>query len=350
MKGNQKSKMKAVEPKTIIDIKQKYLKINDSTTISIASNDKFDAQNNIITWGCNIGTIKGFGKRITFISPNFKGMAIIEAKITDKDNNVYAESVKILVYKQLIMLKADDFGYKRKAYSVLALARRFKKMILSRGVSGRFRSKSRWKKFTDFVVEKEIKASLGLIGNFLENNNIGFISYTKKLLQTGFFEIFNHGYDHKRIILDQETGVESCEFKNTQYEYQKSHILKTQELVKNKLKLNIHTFGAPENAIDDTTNRVISEINNIKVWYFGLNNSDKLTLPRVSNIEFPFFHPNYLKFKANYNCDKPYLVLQIHPTSWNKKRFDEFKKIIEYLIAMDVTFINPYEYYLLTTN
>ena len=123
-------------------------------------------------------------------------------------------------------------------------------------------------------------------------------------------------------------------------------MLKTQNLAKEKLGITLHTFGAPGNKIDENTVKVIDELDDIKVWYYGLKESSKMVLNRTVNIESPTGNPNYQKFINNYKPQNNYLALQIHPNRWDDTKFDEFKKIIDYLIGEGFTFIKPYEYYL----
>ncbi|MBK7981504.1 MAG: hypothetical protein IPK06_16165 [Ignavibacteriae bacterium] len=107
------------------------------------------------------------------------------------------------------------------------------------------------------------------------------------------------------------------------------------------------TFGAPGNAIDEITNDVINNTNDIKIWFFGNKNSSKMILERKSEIEFPYGFPDYQKFLNNYLPNDSVLTFQLHPNMWDSLKFDEFKKCLEYLESQNVTFITPNEYYFL---
>ena len=140
-------------------------------------------------------------------------------------------------------------------------------------------------------------------------------------------------------------GEKFHEFWKTSYADQKKHLLKTQDLAKEKLGITLHTFGAPGNAMDDNTLKVIEECDDIMVLFFGSDNFSKLDLKRFSSIEYPTHNPDFQKFQLNYDAEKPYQVFQGHPNSWDEQRFTEFTKIIDFLVQNEVTFINPYEYY-----
>lgn len=298
----------------------KLLRIQDSTTVDINIADYNDS-NFVINWSTNIGNIKGVGDKVRYIAPNNKGLAIIKTEITDRYNDTYTDSIEILIYKQLIFLKADDLVFDN-----------------SNIVS------ARWRSFINFIELKKIKGSLGLIGNSLEKGNNAYYSYLRNVAAYGYFEIWNHGYNHLLNGIDGN-GDKFHEFWNTSYEYQKEHLIKTQYLAKEKLNITLHTFGAPGNGIDNNTLEAIEEIGDLNVWYFGLENYSKLNLMRFVEIEYPVHNPDFQKFQTNYDEQKLYIALQIHPNSWDENRFSEFKNIIEFLIQNDVTFITPYEYY-----
>lgn len=302
------------------NIHDKLLRIQDSTTIEISvpiGTDSCWA----VKWTTNIGYIKMKGSKIIYYAPDFKGTAEVKVEIKDSNNNIHTNFTEILIFKQLIFLKADDV--------------RFNPInIIS----------EQWQSFINYIKSKNIKASLGLIGDSLEKGNDAYYSYLKDLVEKGNFEIWNHGYNHilNGINVDGEIYHE---FWNTSLEYQKEHLLMTQNLAQENLGITLHTFGAPGNAIEDMTLVAIEEVDDIKVWFFGLEEFTNLNLQRLAEIEFPTHNPDFQQFINNYDAQKAYLTLQIHPNTWDGDRFSEFKNIIDFLILHEVTFINPYEYY-----
>jgi peptidoglycan/xylan/chitin deacetylase (PgdA/CDA1 family) len=209
----------------------------------------------------------------------------------------------------------------------------------------------RWRRFFEYIEEKNIKASVGIIGDVLErdldsikaNNLID--DYLKNASKRDTFEFWNHGYNH-------ECDSNIAEFFNTSYEYQKEHLLRTQDLVKEKLNLTMHAFGAPCSRMDNNTLRALEDAN-ITILFFGegLSSDKLLILPLTScRIDKNGVHiPNYKSFVDDYysfNCSKTdYLLLQMHPGEWDDDSFEQFKKIIDFLIEQNATFIKPYEYY-----
>lgn len=226
---------------------------------------------------------------IVYYAPNKKGIALIELNITDSDSNNYNQLFTIKIFQQLIILKADDFTYDYKN-------------VLS----------SRWQRFIDFIASKKIKASLGIIGNSINYGNNEFYKTIKEIDHSGYFEFWNHGYSHKLDAINIQRK-KYCEFQGTPVEYQTAHLLRTQNLAKERLGINLHAFCAPGNAIDKNTNKAIDAIPELDMWFFGLNGSSKLVLQRDVEIEFPAHYPDYQKFLKNYRSEEEYLVLQIHP-------------------------------------
>ncbi|UCF64393.1 MAG: DUF2334 domain-containing protein [bacterium] len=311
-----------LEPKLSIHLEKKLLKIKDSTFIELKPAGVIDSVMRV-DWSASMGVIRGEGIRATYNAPDQVGSSIIQGKVFYQSGKVFYVSCELLIYKQLIFLKADDLINDNS--SVVSL---------------------RWMTFLNYIKTKRIKASLGLIGNSLESGNTLYCAYIKTVINSGYFEIWNHGYNHLLNSIDNE-GQTVCEFYGTSYEFQKDHIVRTQNLAKEKLGITLHTFGAPGNAYNENTLKALEEVPDIKIWYFGLEDFSRLALRRLGEIEYIVGFPDFDRFMTNYDPEKLYLVLQIHPNNWDEKMFEEFNKIIEFLIQNNVTFINPYEYYTL---
>lgn len=310
----------ALEANQVLFTFRKALKIKDTTIVHVDIKSLIDTSVTI-QWFSNAGLIEGSGKTVKYIAPDKNVLDKIGVCIQDSNHTVVEDSTLILVYKQLVILKADDM-----VFDTVTV------------ISGR------WRRFIDFINSKKIKAGLGLVGNSLTKGNLEYYTYLRKLVNSGSFELWNHGYNHI-VGAVNEKGDVYCEFMNTPYEYQKQHLIQTQKLAKEKLNTTLHTFGAPANAVDDNTIRALDEIKELKVWFFGHSTPGKLVLPRDMEIEYPCAMPDYQKFIEYYDPEKDCLVLQIHPNLWDESLFEEFVKIIEFLLENEVTFITPFEYY-----
>jgi len=298
----------------------KILRINDSTRIVIES-DVNILSDYKFKWKTNHGTIEPSGKEVIYSSPDSVCAAAIELEIFNKADFISKHTFNISIFNQLIILKADDLIYDDKK-------------IVS----------DNWRRFLHYAVSKKIKASIGLICRSLETEDDRFFGILQYLDRTGYIELWNHGYDH-RLDAQHPDGELYDEYRNSSLEFQKEQLRKAQTLAEEKLNITLRTFGAPGNAIDSTTISALQTFDEIKVWFFGLEESDKLVLGRSADMEYPTGKPDYNSFVQNYDVSKEYLVFQIHPNQWDEEQFNEFKKIISYLKDLQSTFILPYEYY-----
>lgn len=207
-----------------------------------------------------------------------------------------------------------------------------------------------WTRVIQFLEEKNIKSSIGIVGNSLDRKNQGYHDWIRSLQAKGLVEFWNHGLDHKQW---KESGRDVCEFQGTSYEHQKEHFERAQELSREVLGEAFRTFGAPFNQTDETTKKILAENPDLKVWLFGdakANLPGVLVLDRTPmNIENPTFVPNLDHLKKEYqnrNKNRDVFVIQGHPNNWTDARFADFVKIVEYLQEQGVTFTTPFDYYL----
>ncbi|MDQ1355552.1 MAG: hypothetical protein QG657_5862 [Acidobacteriota bacterium] len=307
-------------PKRLVKIKQSL-----TLTVQIYGGNT-DPQQYSFRWWTTAGTITKIapGNKAAFIAPDQKCSAEIGVEVKDKNNTTSTQTVSIIVYKQVAILKADDV------------------ICASGGIMP-----PRWQTFLEYMTQKHIKVCIGLVGNSLEHGNSSYIERLKELSQLEYFEIFNHGYDHLLYQVD-ENGNQYCEFFNTPWEQQKEHLLKTQNLSKDKLGITLHTFGAPGNMIDNNTTKAIESVADLKIWLYGNPSLTKLVLNKWGLIETSTGYPDYDAFLKKYDPTVDYYVFQIHPNRFTPESLEVFKKILDYLIQQQVTFLLPYEYYTLT--
>ena len=237
-----------------------------------------------------------------------------------------SDNGKIPDIQQFVILKADDLIYDEKN-------------IISKN----------WYRFFHYIVSEKIKTSVGMVVSSLNTEDERYAALLKYLHRTGIVEFWNHGYDH---ILDARhpDGTMYDEFRNSTLEFQKEQLRKAQTLAQEKLDITLQTFGAPGNSIDSNTIQALEAFEEIKVWFFGLDSSNKLVLGRSIDMEYPAGKPDYNSFVQNYDANKEYLVFQIHPNQWDESQFETFKQIIEFLREQRTTFILPFEYYLALIN
>ncbi len=221
---------------------------------------------------------------------------------------------------QVIILKLDD--------------------VVAYGTSAQSPVPPRWQRVTDFLRNSDIKASYGIIGFSLEEENEAYFDWIKKLDASGDVEFWNHGYRNRK-------GTDkSGEFEGS-FEQQKTALERTQQLAKDRLGIELKAFGPHWSGTNEHTVRALRGIPEITMWFYGPRESDKFVFERFLTLENPTHVPDFEKFKATYERvgrDKPCLALQGHPNSWDDERWDGFVKIIDYLKSKGCVFMTPSEY------
>lgn len=205
----------------------------------------------------------------------------------------------------------------------------------------------------DSILTHNLKAGIGVIAKRLDDDALN--EYQKYLTATNekgekLIEVWHHGYDHS----NNNQPANNQEFKGTPYEFQQERLNMGDELVKQKLGLQMHTFGAPFNGSDDNTVKAMQATSNYKVFLLKrgvsgykdgilyLDNEVRME-NGTGNVNYEFFLTQYLSLKDKY---KDFMVLQGHPFAWDKAKREDFLKIIDYLKKEGAVFMLPYDYYL----
>lgn len=301
----------------------KLVKVNSEIELNIETNNPV-ASEFPITYLCDQGTITDRGGKTIFNSPSKPGIVNIHRLMESEDKISNELIYTVLVYKQFIVFKADDLMY----------------------TPGRVISTG-WDRYINYLKLKNIKGSVGIVCNSLEKADDRYYSYIRDLNNSGVIEFWNHGYDHI-VNRKNEYGEKYCEFRNTDYAFQKSAFENAQRIVKEKAGFTMRSFGAPGNAIDENTLRVINGQDEVKVWMYGNPESKRCVLKRKIDFEYPFGDPDLNKFMEVYDENEDYYVLQLHPNMWTYEEYVTFTQLTEFLISQDVTFVNPYELYVYT--
>ena len=198
----------------------------------------------------------------------------------------------------------------------------------------------RWQRVTDFLKESDLKASYGIIGFSLEEDNARYFEWIKSQHAGGMIEFWNHGYRNRK-------GSDPLGEFEGPYEEQKISLEKTQRLAKERLGIELKVFGPHWSGTNADTARALDEIPAITMWFYGPADSKKFIFPRFLTLENPTHVPDFAKFKAAYERvghDKPCLALQGHPNSWDEGRWDNFVQIIRFLQSQGCVFMTPTEY------
>ncbi|UKT65933.1 DUF2334 domain-containing protein [Pedobacter mucosus] len=201
-----------------------------------------------------------------------------------------------------------------------------------------------------YLLQMNVKASYGVVAKWLDETALSLLGRyinAKNAKGEAMVEIWHHGYDHS----NSNPPSKNMEYKGTSYELQKKNFNLGDSLVRKYLGLQMHTFGAPFNAVDSTTLRVVAENKNYHILYCFPENTD--SEKQLTRLNFRIKMENGTgKTNLQYfldECEKnnafssAYMVLQGHPPQWNVSQFEEFKKIVAYLIEKNCEFVLPSE-------
>jgi peptidoglycan/xylan/chitin deacetylase (PgdA/CDA1 family) len=203
----------------------------------------------------------------------------------------------------------------------------------------------RWKKVAEWAQERGIKISMGIIASGMAADCAAFADWVQGRHKEGNIEFWNHGWDHAEW--KNAEGKTVREFWGSGYDHQKDHFSKTQAAAREKLGFAFASFGAPFNATDQDTLKVLAEDPDTKAWIYGERGSDssKKVLERCYevSIENPTFVANYAAFINGYahNRGAEYFVLQGHPMSWGPDRWEQTNRIVDFLLAAKAEFVHP---------
>lgn len=276
-------------------------------------------------WEADAGHIAGNGPEVTYTAPGQKGQALVRVRLKQGNRTVGQDSLTLQVYKQVIILKADD-------------------MMFRDSINLFFQE---WDNYLDYIRAKKIPSSVGIIMSSLDQGTKAYAEKVRALQVRDGIELWNHGYTHQ-LNGTNEQGEKFHEFWNTSLAYQIGQLQKSQALAREKLGLTLRAFGAPGNQIDSNTVKALEAVPELQVWLYGKPGvTSKLVLENLpgDQVEYPVHNPDFQKFRENYDPTRPYLVLQYHPQSWDERRLGEFKKVIDFLEQEGVTFVTPLEYY-----
>lgn len=191
------------------------------------------------------------------------------------------------------------------------------------------------RELTEWAALQHVPISLGIICNSLGNPNAGDVDWVKShaLENGGPVEFWLHGWDHRKAV-PSSGGTEAPEFQKQDLDYQTRHLRDSIEAMRKATGIGFTTFGAPWNAIDQTTVSAMDACPELTVWLYGPKNDNRRTvLPRSVNLEYATGKVSYDLFVAQYakSPKVPCLVLQGHPPYWSEQDLSEFKRIAELL-------------------
>lgn len=219
----------------------------------------------------------------------------------------------------------------------------------------------RWQKMAKYIDSKGIKATMGMLCYDLGKATPQYIQWIKNKHASGNWEFWFHGWDHKSYKGDD--GKTYNEFHHRTYEQQQKRLTDSQNLAYEKLGFYFTAFGPPGGSgtlsQDKVTHQIMIDDPHITCWIYPSpidklgkqtnEQGDILILDRVWGVgieaavgaaHFESFVRGYIKHVKK----RDYFTLQGHPAMWTETRFEQFTKIVEFLIDQGAIFVLPSEY------
>ncbi|MBU2886724.1 hypothetical protein KO507_13200 [Gilvimarinus agarilyticus] len=205
-----------------------------------------------------------------------------------------------------------------------------------------------WLTYIDKVKSLNIKSSMGLIVEEVTKEARPFNETIMSLHKSDQFEVWHHGWDHKRRNLEPNKNNPG-EFAGTPYQYQKAHLENGLKYARETLGIEFSAVGTPYNKSDDVFVEILEQTPSLKVWLYCQDDRfSGLCLKRgkSNHLENPIGKVSFSSFLKAYRSSAfPYLVLQGHPDKWSRDSFAEFDRVIDHLKSQNACFVLPSEYY-----
>ncbi len=219
----------------------------------------------------------------------------------------------------------------------------------------------RWLRVVEYIDSKQINATMGMLTKGIADASPEYCQWVKDHLAKGNWEIWFHGWDHQTYT--GPDGKKHNEFEGRSYDQQMKRLADSQRLAYEKFGFHFTSFGPPGGvgtpSQDATTHKVMIDDPYITTWIYPTaidelgkqtnQQGDIVILDRVWGVgiestvgaaDFEAFVRGYIR-----NVQKrDYFTLQGHPQMWNDHRFEQFTKIVEFLIDQGANFVLPSAY------
>ncbi|UTH76250.1 polysaccharide deacetylase family protein [Chromobacterium sp. IIBBL 290-4] len=181
---------------------------------------------------------------------------------------------------------------------------------------------SKFSRVIEICNEFKIPASIGVIGNTLENASKYQIEFIKNQLGENNIEIWHHSWSHKDLTLIPRYEIEN-------------EVTKTLDAFKKIFDQNLTIFGAPFNKVNDNVIEV-AKSHNLDIIFetdFPRNITPELNKNGDGQ-------PNLLAFIERFERTKDQEIsqVQIHPGRWDDRGYNEFRSCIAYMIGAEINF------------
>jgi len=275
-----------------------------------------------------------------YVAPADPGRVFIHLAVNTAQGLWGECAVPVQVYRQFIILKADDFG----VTSVENL--------------------QRYTSYIDSLASRGVKTSVGMIASGCVNPTADLRAKVTAWRESGLVEFFNHGYDHAYYTPTGTKGASDAallgddlrdkdypagttyEFQGRPYAEQLDHLTRAQQTILDTYGFQMHTFGAPFNKIDSNTTLAVQALGQFNMWYFGPPDPNVYSVSRGGGeIEVSTSVPSLSTYTTTHDLTRDVVVLQHHPAGKAfHDNWSEFIGILEQIHTDEGTYVLPGEY------
>jgi len=320
-----------------------YVRIGETARVQVTWTDTLPA-GATVECSASGGTVREAEGGYIFTPPDKTGRAFVHLVVREGDRIWGESAVPVLVYRQIVLLKADDFCATPPDRA------------------------ERWKRYiNEVVVHRGIKTSVGIIADQVADASAEFRRWVASWQASGLVEFFNHGCDHSRTLPDNplsklvwnamsadmaqgRSGLPPgtlYEFQGAPLPEQLAHLARSQQIVHDVFGIQMRSFGAPFNKWDKNTALALREVGqNMDVWFSGWEGSGLFVIPRGGGeIEGSDGVPSVGCYMKTHDPVQRTIILQVHPPlDPFVKGWDAFLDVLDLVTANGGVFLLAGEY------
>ncbi|MEO1530159.1 MAG: hypothetical protein AAFX06_32570 [Planctomycetota bacterium] len=204
-----------------------------------------------------------------------------------------------------------------------------------------------WKRFVDIAHGLGVPVAIGVVGSHLtsiERERLDWIAQ----IPPDLVEWWNHGFSH-----EGHSDSLTTEFVQKAMAEQADSIRRTQSLMKDKLKIDATTFGAPFNRNDKNTESALRSVRDLKYWFFPLNAPQSESLIaigarprfRIENSRHQLCENDLCNVSQELSeLNAGISPLQLHPGKWTKSSLLQLRELIARVTDCGAEFVLPRDY------
>jgi hypothetical protein len=270
-------------------------------------------------WSADTGSISGSGVNVTYNAPGTKCKATISVTVNSGGSPVWTGSISTLVFKKIMAIECDDFGYVDWTSPPYV--------------------RPAFKEYMDYMESQQMKFMVGMmVGTIQGSVEPGFVTGVQGYINRGYMEVFFHGILHDYSEFALASVAEQIQTFTTGI-----------DTVKTVLGYTMPGFDAPGDSYSAATVTAINNFPEMTYWldagnYPGYTGFDDGVQEIACETDQ---HPIPADFISDYNAStsEPYGLVTMHPPWWdNPTDLDNWGTIVEFLKSEGATVLFTSEY------